>query len=77
MVESIKANEEFSKVPSYILADIIPAIAHYEAGKAKAHTSDEVLEALFDGLENLQTLETDGLDIFDSMFKNLENNLNK
>lgn len=60
LIESIKAKEEFAKVPSYILADIIPAIAHYEAGKDKAKTSDEVLEALFDGLDNLQTLETDG-----------------
>lgn len=60
LIESIKAKDDFVKVPSYILADIIPAIAHYEAGKDKATTSDEVLEALFDGLDNLQTLETDG-----------------
>lgn len=60
LIESIKAKDDFVKVPSYILADIIPAIAHYEAGKGKATTSDEVLEALFDGLDNLQTLETDG-----------------
>lgn len=60
LITAIKAKEEFAKVPSYILADIIPAIAHYEAGKKKATTSDEVLEALFDGLDNLQTLETDG-----------------
>lgn len=60
LIESIKTKEEFAKVPSYILADIIPAIAHYEAGKKKATTSDGVLEALFDGLDNLQTLETDG-----------------
>lgn len=60
LIESIKAKDDFAKVPSYILADIIPAIAHYEAGKNKAKTSDEVLEALFDGLDNLQTLETDG-----------------
>lgn len=60
LIESIKAKDDFAKVPSYILADIIPAIAHYEAGKKKAATSDEVLEALFDGLDNLQTLETDG-----------------
>lgn len=60
LITAIKAKEEFAKVPSYILADIIPAIAHYEAGKKKATTSDGVLEALFDGLDNLQTLETDG-----------------
>lgn len=60
LITAIKAKEEFTKVPSYILADIIPAVAHYEAGKEKATTSDEVLEALFDGLDNLQTLEIDG-----------------